>query len=115
MLPTRSEAWSTPPGLRHIFAAVTSPTHDLSKLRIDRDPPPEVRRAFGRTLLYVLIAGLLVAAGVIYARSRSTVTVQTVVVTPVSTVGGGGNGPAATSVTANGYVVARIRASVSAK
>jgi len=31
---------------------VTSPNHDLSKLRIDRDPPPEVRRAFGRTLAF---------------------------------------------------------------
>ena len=35
--------------------------------------------------------------------------------TPVSTGGGGSGGGAATSVTANGYVVARTRASVAAK
>ncbi len=105
---------STPSGLRPIFAAVTVPTHDLSKLRIDRDPPPQVRRAFGRTILYVAIALLLAGAALFYARSRSTVAAQTVVATPIST-GGGGASAAATSVTANGYVVARIRASVSAK
>ncbi|MGN6391687.1 MAG: efflux RND transporter periplasmic adaptor subunit [Gemmatimonadales bacterium] len=93
---------------------MTAPTHDLSKLRIDRDLPPEVRRAFRRTLLYVLIAGLIVAAGVFYARARSAVAVQTVVATPIASAGGG-RGAEATSVTANGYVVARIRASVSAK
>src|SRR5688572_6989296 len=35
--------------------SVTAPTHDLSKLRIDRDPPPEVRRAFGRTVIFVVL------------------------------------------------------------
>ncbi len=93
---------------------MTAPTHDLSKLRIDRDPPPQVRRAFGRTILYAAIAILVAGAALFYARSRSTVAVQTVVATPIST-GGGGASAAATSVTANGYVVARIRASVSAK
>jgi HlyD family secretion protein len=92
---------------------VTAPTHDLSKLRIDRDPPPQVRRAFRRTILYVVIALLLAGAALVYARSRSTVAVQTVVATPTAT--SGGASVAATSVTANGYVVARIRASVSAK
>jgi RND family efflux transporter MFP subunit len=91
---------------------VTAPTHDLSKLRIDRDPPRQVRRAFGRTMLYVFIGLFLAAAALVYARSRSTVAVETVVATPLST---GGGGAAATTVTANGYVVARIRASVSAK
>src|SRR5689334_21902435 len=111
----RQRARSTPSRLRPIFAAVTAPTHDLSKLRIDRDPPPEVRRAFGRAVLYVAIALLLAGAALLYARNRSTVAVQTVVATPISTSGGGAGAAAATSVTANGYIVARTRASVSAK
>jgi hypothetical protein len=94
----------------------SNPVHDLSKLRIDRDPPPEVRRAFGRTLAVIIILGLLIAGGLFWLRSRSAASVQTVVATPISSGGGGGASAAgATSVTANGYVVARIRASVSAK
>ena len=93
---------------------MTAPTHDLSKLRIDRDPPPAVRKAFGRTLALVVVAVLLVIGAVVWARSRSAATVETTVATPIST-GGGAGGGAATSVTANGYVVARIRAAVSAK
>jgi RND family efflux transporter MFP subunit len=93
---------------------VTAPTHDLSKLRIDRDPPPAVRKAFGRILAFVLAAGLLAVGAVVWARSRAVATVETTVATPIST-GGAGGGGAATSVTANGYVVARIRAAVSAK
>jgi len=95
---------------------VSQPNHDLSKLRIDRDPPPEVRRAFGRTLAIAGVAVVLLAAAGIYARSRSAAAVETIVATPVSSGGGSAGGAsAATSVTANGYVVARIRAAVSAK
>jgi HlyD family secretion protein len=94
---------------------VTAPDHDLSKLRINRDPPPQVRRAFGRTLVIAAVAIVLIAGAVLYARSRSAVTVQTIVASPVSSGGGAGGTPAATSVTANGYVVARIRAAVAAK
>ena len=93
---------------------MSAPTHDLSKLRIDRDPSPGVRRAFGRTLVLVAAAALLIGGAVLWLRGRSAVTVQTVVANPTST-GGGPASPGATSVTANGYVVARIRASVSAK
>jgi HlyD family secretion protein len=92
---------------------VTEPTHDLSKLRINRDPPPGVRRAFGRNLALAAVAVVLIAGGVLYARSRAAVPVETIVAAPVST--GTAGGPAATSVTANGYVVARIRAAVAAK
>jgi RND family efflux transporter MFP subunit len=93
---------------------VTTPTHDLSRLRIDRDPPPKVRRAFGRTAAIASGLVVLIAAGVIWVRSRSAVEVGTVIATPLAG-GSAGGGPAATMVTANGYVVARIRASVSAK
>jgi HlyD family secretion protein len=92
---------------------VTSPDHDLSKLRIDRDPPPQVRRAFARTLVIAAVAVVLIAGAVLYARGRSAVAVETIVVTPVS--GGSAGASAATTVTANGYVVARVRAAVSAK
>ncbi len=92
-----------------------SPVHDLSKLRIDRDPPPAVRRAFGRTLAIVAVLGVLIGAALLWLRGRSGVAVETVVATPVSSGGGGTGGGGATAVTANGYVVARTRASVSAK
>lgn len=95
--------------------SVTAPSHDLSKLRIDRDPPPEIRRAFGRTLAFVGVAVALLAGAWLWARGRSAATVQTVVATPISSGGGSPGGAAATTVTANGYVVARIRAAVSAK
>jgi ABC-type lipoprotein release transport system permease subunit len=49
------------PSLRHIFGPVSEPTHDLSKLRIDRDPPLAVRRAFGRTLV-IAAAGSVLAS-----------------------------------------------------
>ena len=88
---------------------------DLSKLRIDRDPPPEIRRAFGRNLAIAGVAVVLVVAALLFARTRSTVAVETIVATPISSGGGSAGGPAATSVTANGYVVARVRAAVSAK
>ncbi|MGH3381559.1 MAG: efflux RND transporter periplasmic adaptor subunit [Actinoallomurus sp.] len=92
---------------------MTTPEHDLSKLRIDRDPPPQVRRAFGRTLVIVAVAVVLLGGALQYMRGRSAPAVQTIVAAPISSGSGGGAG--ATSVTANGYVVARIRAAVAAK
>jgi RND family efflux transporter MFP subunit len=93
---------------------VSGPAHDLSKLRINRDPPPEVSRAFGRTLLIIAVLVVLVLAAVFFARGRSVAIVDAIVVE--SRVSGGGSAAAgATAVTANGYVVARTRASVSAK
>ena len=92
------------------------PGHDLSKLRIDRDPPPGVRRAFVRTLVITGVAVVVLAAVGVYLRSRSAAAVETIVATPISISGGSAGGtPAATSVTANGYVVARVHAAVSAK
>ncbi|MGH7562314.1 MAG: efflux RND transporter periplasmic adaptor subunit [Gemmatimonadales bacterium] len=93
---------------------MTGPAYDLSKLRIDRDPPPAVRRAFGRTLILALIAVVILAAVVLYFRRTSAPVVQTVVVAPVQA-GTPAAAAGSVSVTANGYVVARTRASVSAK
>ena len=93
---------------------MTTPA-DLSKLRINRDAPsvPE-RRALTRNLILFVVALIVVALSVAMVRSRSAPEVQVVTVSAT----GGGNGASAggaTSVTANGYVVARTKASVSAK
>jgi RND family efflux transporter MFP subunit len=93
---------------------VTGPAYDLGKLKIDRDPPPAVRRAFGRNLVLVVVALAAVLAIVLFARGGSAPLAQTVVAAPVAT-GGAQAAAGAVSVTANGYVVARTRASVSAK
>lgn len=93
---------------------MTVPAPDLSKLRLNRDAPdPGVRRAVARNLIVALIAVVLVVGAIVYFRRGSAPVVQTFAATatasPTGSVGG------STSVTANGYVVARTRASVSAK
>jgi RND family efflux transporter MFP subunit len=93
-----------------------SPSADLSRLRINRDaPPPEVRRALGRNVAIAVLALLLIAGAVFALRGGGAVPVQIVTVAAASGTEGGGGAGAGTSVTANGYVVARTRASVSAK
>ncbi len=88
---------------------------DLSRLRINRDaPPPAVRKALWRNAFILLFAVAVLAGGYFYLRARATPVVQVAAVTSSAT-GGGTSGGAATSVTANGYVVARTKASVSAK
>ena len=94
---------------------MTSPSvpPDLSKLRINRDlPSAPVRRALGRNVAIGLVALVIVAAILLLGSGRE-VSVQTAVATPIAS--GGEPGSAGASVTANGYVVARTRASVSAK
>jgi len=90
---------------------------DLSRLRIDRDAPsPAVRSAVRRNaILAGSTLGLLIVAAVgarFYANRAAPI--QTVVVVASSDAASGGGGGSA-SVTANGYVVARTRASVSSK
>ncbi len=106
-----------PPGPTLDFRPVTSPSPsaDLSKLRINRDaPPPGVRRALGRNLAIAALALILIVGAVFALRGGGGVPVQVVTVAAASGAEAGGGG-AGTSVTANGYVVARTRASVSAK
>ena len=89
---------------------------DLSKLRIDRSSPPTpVKRALGRNLIIFGLAALVVASVAIVLRARAVPTVQVVTATASASGGAGGTAGGATSVTANGYVVARTKASVSAK
>jgi HlyD family secretion protein len=95
---------------------VTSPSADLSKLRINRDtPPPDLRRALRRNIVLGLAALVIVGGGLFALRRGGAVPVQVVTATPISGSEGGGGGTGAASVTANGYVVARTRASVAAK
>ncbi len=94
---------------------MTNPTHDLSRLRIDRDPPPAVRRAFGRNLILAATVVMLGGGFLLFGRLRSAPTVQTVVASPIASGSSSGGAAGATAVTANGYVVARTRAAVAAK
>ena len=86
---------------------------DLSKLRIDRDAPPApVRKALRRNLIIFGGALVIVAATAFTVRWRAVPVVQVVTVAGSA---GSGSPAGATSVTANGYIVARTKASVSAK
>jgi len=92
------------------------PAADLSKLRINRDdPPPAVKRALGRVLWLVAAAVVIVAVVVIIGRGRAAVPVQVVTVATTSGGEGAARGGGGVSVVANGYVVARTKAAVSAK
>lgn len=94
---------------------MAGPAHDLSKLRINRAQPPEVRRSYSRTLILTGGAVLALLVGLVFfLRSRRSAVVDAIVVAMPSA-GADATAPGATVVTANGYVVARTRASVSAK
>ena len=94
-----------------------TPTADLSKLRINRDdPPPAVRRALGRVLWLAGAAVLIFVGAALLLRRGGAVPVQ--VVTVSAAAGGEGSasaGGGGVAVVANGYVVARTKAAVSAK
>jgi RND family efflux transporter MFP subunit len=75
-----------------------------------------VRRALVRNAIFAAIVFGVAAVVVLVLRQRSGVPVQTVVAMASADPGGKGSGVGgATSVTANGYVVARTRAAVSSK
>jgi RND family efflux transporter MFP subunit len=91
------------------------PAADLSKLRINRDdPPPAVKRALRRVLWLVGAAVLVFLVVFLMARRGGAAPAQVVT---VSTSGGEGanRGGGTVAVVANGYVVARTKAAVSAK
>ena len=87
---------------------------DLAKLRINRDAAsPALRKALVRNLVLLTLAAIVIAAVVLVLKARAVAVVQ--VATVSASTSSGGHGAGATSVTANGYVVARTKASVSAK
>ncbi len=90
------------------------PQPDLGKLHIDRDAPsPALARALWRNLLLALVALVVIGGLVVVLRGRRAAPVHVFTVTLAAN--GPGGALTATSVTANGYVVARTHASVSAK
>ena len=94
---------------------MTGAAADLGKLRINRDdPPPGVKRAFRRALVLLGIAAVVVAVAALLI-SRGSVPTVAVATVQASSGSGANGGGASTSVTANGYVVARTKAAVSAK
>lgn len=93
---------------------MSNTVHDLSKLRIDREPPPAARRVVVRKFVLAAVALGVIGVALFLFTRQSAVPVETVVATPLAD-GGGGTAAGATTVTANGYVVARTRASVAAK
>jgi RND family efflux transporter MFP subunit len=95
---------------------MTTPVHDLSKLRINRDSaPPGVRRAVKRNLIFAVLVFATIAVVYFIMKARAVTPVQAVVATVSGEVQSSAGTTGATSVTANGYVVARTRASVSSK
>src|SRR5258705_12104117 len=88
---------------------------DLGKLRIDRDqPPPALSRAVKRAIWLAGIAVALIAALTLWFKRGSAVPVQVVTVT-LGDAGSRGGDASSVGVVANGYVVARTKAAVSAK
>ena len=85
---------------------------DLSSLRIDRSAPPPKRRGMPPVLI-VLLSAIAVAAGWFgFKATRGGNTVQVTLGTAEATGGGSVSGE---GISANGYVVARTKASVSSK
>lgn len=90
---------------------MTSTPPDLSRLRIARDQPsPGQRSALRTALLLAGGAAALILAAYVFLRPAGGIDVT---VARVEVSGGGGGG--GTGITANGYVVARTRASVSSR
>src|SRR5439155_12431279 len=90
---------------------MTTPTPDLSQLRIRRDAPSAgARRGAGGVALWILLGALVVAAGW-WAMLRPRALQVQVAVAAAS----GGGSASSEGISANGYVVARTKASVSAK
>ena len=92
---------------------MTAPSHDLSKLRIDRNAPAPARSRV--PLIVGAIIVVIGGAGVFFATRERPVPVQVVVATPLDQGAGEATPGGAIAVTANGYVVARTRAAVAAK
>jgi RND family efflux transporter MFP subunit len=88
-------------------------TPDLSSLRIQRaDDPPPGRTGRGRTLAWALVLVALAGVGAWWLIAKPGLALAVHAATVNAT---GGGSASSAGITANGYVVARTRASVSAK
>lgn len=90
---------------------MTEPNSDLSRLRINRDLPAQSERRGPGVPLLIAVAVVLLIAVAVVVRSRTAAAEVRVATATVL----GGNAAAGPGVVANGYVVARTQASVSAK
>lgn len=90
---------------------MTDQTPDLSRLKISRDEPsPASRRALKRNAYLAVAAVIIVVVGFVWTRRASGLEVTVTMAEVVGEGRGGGVG-----ITANGYVVARTKASVSSR
>jgi len=90
---------------------VTEQQPDLSRLKISRDEPsPASRRALRRNGLLAFVAVVVVSAGYLWMRGSGGLEVTVALATVV-----GEGQSAGVGITANGYVVARTKASVSSR
>ena len=104
-----TRAPSDPDPTRRVLIMPDPP--DLASLRIDRTPPP--RRGGSPLLLGVLVFAMVVVSGFAALRfSRARAAIAVSVGTAEATGGGSATGA---GISANGYVVARTKASVSSK
>ena len=90
---------------------MTSSTPDLSKLRLDRDAPSESSDGRGRLPWILGALAVLIVGGM----SWIVLTPKGMEVHVADAVSAGGGEATASGISANGYVVARTKASVSAK
>lgn len=91
---------------------MTESKQDLSGLRIDRDrPPPGVSRALRWSVIIAAVSIVLFIAIVMLYRGAGGREVQVALAELV----GGAGGSTSSGVSANGYVVARTKASVSSR
>jgi HlyD family secretion protein len=98
--------------LHDAMDTMSDPAPDLSRLTINRDAPSRgVRRAFRTALVLAGAALVVVVAAVLWLRAQGAA--PAVRVSTAALVGGAAG--SSTGVVANGYVVARTQASVSAK
>ncbi|MGE3527470.1 MAG: hypothetical protein AB7I33_16250, partial [Gemmatimonadales bacterium] len=74
---------------------MTNPAPDLSRLRIDRDAPPPIRRALVRNVILAIAAICLLGIAAGFLRRGSVVPVQVV----VAAASEGGSGAAAAGAT----------------
>jgi RND family efflux transporter MFP subunit len=93
------------------MASMTTPPHDLARLRIERSEPSPRGNGSGWRTLTLAVLALVILAGVAWVLFAPRVTEVRVALAAAT----GGGTRSSAGIAANGYVVARTKASVSAK
>jgi RND family efflux transporter MFP subunit len=95
--------------------AMTTSPPNVSDLRINREDPPAASGGHGRLWTFVILGAIAIAVAVWALRAPRAIPVQIATVSVSGGAGAGGAGAGGAGISANGYVVARTKASVSAK